>query len=81
MALNKTQLENDIKTMIETSKELGDVSDADFARDLATVIHNYLSQLTITIPPGTIRVAGSPSAQANVAPITLSLSTLTDITG
>lgn len=44
---------------------------ADFSQEMETIIFKAIKKATITLPPGSIQVVGSPSAQANAAPITL----------
>lgn len=43
------------------------------ATELSNAITEWLSNLRIVIPTGSIQVQGSQSAQTNVAPITLEL--------
>lgn len=69
MALNKTTLKNALKAVFESRPS----SDEDAADALATAIYDFVksAEVTITALPNEVSVVGSPSAQANVVPLTL----------
>lgn len=67
--LDKDALKNALKTIMQT-----DGNDADSAANaLANAIDAYVksAKVTVTAPIGAIAVQGSPTAQSNVAPISI----------
>ncbi|MBQ3840558.1 MAG: hypothetical protein II819_11595 [Fibrobacter sp.] len=67
--LNKDALKNALKTIMQTEG-----NDADSAANaLANAIDAYVksAKVTVTAPIGAIAVQGSPTAQSNVAPISI----------
>ena len=75
MSLNKNQFIEGLKTALKSAAETNkSVDSMDTAMDnLATAIagqvDSYIRTMTITIASGVVQVQGTPSAQANVAPI------------
>lgn len=68
MALDKSALKASIKSIMESSG-----NDAEsVATALADAIDNYVkgAEVTVTALTGEVSVQGSPTAQANVAPLT-----------
>ena len=68
MALDKTTLKNSLKIIFESRPS----SDEAAAELLADAIEAYVksAEVTITALTGEVSVQGSPTAQANVAPLT-----------
>lgn len=67
--LDKDALKNALKTIMQTEG-----NDADSAANaLANAIDAYVksAKVTVTAPIGAIAVQGSPTAQSNVAPISI----------
>ena len=67
--LDKDALKNELKTIMQTEG-----NDADsVANALANAIDAYVksAKVTVTAPIGAIAVQGSPTAQSNVAPISI----------
>ena len=86
MALRKGKLERKIKAVLRDSLPEGYDRDSidnerinNVALALADAIHDYISDLRITIPIGQIVVAGPPAGASNPSIIILRLSTLTDL--
>ncbi|MCP4123687.1 MAG: hypothetical protein GY751_18210 [Bacteroidetes bacterium] len=76
MALIKTQLKQDIKTLLTDMRAKTDVSDDEFSDRLSTLIDNYIKSATITIPAGIpVSTAGTAAAQtgASTAPVTATI--------
>lgn len=78
MALNKAQLANQIKDILDNIYTADIQEDADpddirqqYATALADVIDQYVKSATVTFAPGTIMVTGSATAQANSAPLVI----------
>jgi hypothetical protein len=70
MALVQETIQLEIEAMlIATGKLSLEQSKKKFAEDLAGLIIAAIKSATITVQPGIITVTGSPSAQANAAPI------------
>lgn len=76
MALNKTTLATAIKAGIDAAFTAAANSETtpesvrqNYANAIADAFDTYVKTATITLAPGTIQVQGSPSAQANVAPL------------
>lgn len=75
MPLVAKQLSNELKVFITQVNKMKQ-TDKDKAIDaycnkLESAIYTAIKSLTITIPPGMIIVAGSPTTQTNPAPIVL----------
>ena len=68
MALDKNTLKNSIKAMFESRPS----SDEEAAGLLADAIEAYVkgAEVTVTALTGEVSVQGSPTAQANVTPLT-----------
>ena len=71
MSLNKTTISTAIKTVLDANAGNENRTIQQTAGDLADAIIAAIKSLRITISTGTIAVQGSPSAQSNVTPITL----------
>ena len=59
MALNKNQLKNDIRSLLDNMSERQDnpeQSREDFAQQLSTLIDSYIKSATISIPTLTVQV-------------------------
>lgn len=67
MALDKDTLVSDLTTVFSKSNSASDAATA-----IANAIDKYVKTATVTITAltGEVSVQGSPSAQANVAPLT-----------
>lgn len=67
MALDKDTLKSDLQTIFSKSN-----SPEDAAQAIANAIDKYVKTATVTITAltGEVKVEGSPSAQANVSPLT-----------
>ena len=82
MALDKATLKNDIKSLRDAMKNIDDPVQANeyYAEQLSTIIDKFVktAKVTVIAPSGLISVVGSPTAQANPAPITI---TGTPVTG
>lgn len=67
MALDKDTLKSDLQTIFSKSN-----SPEDAAQAIANAIDKYVKTATVTITAltGEVQVQGSPSAQANVSPLT-----------
>lgn len=72
MALNKTALENALKTIFTTERDPATAA-AKAASEIAKAIDDYVktAKVTVVAPTGAISVTGSPSAQSNAQPITI----------
>lgn len=79
MALNKTALKNALKAAFAARPE----SDEAAAEAIADAIEDYVkgAEVTVTALTGEIQVQGSPTAQANVAPLTFKGGDLTHTGG
>lgn len=79
MALNKTALKNALKAAFAARPE----SDEAAAEAIADAIDDYVkgAEVTVTALTGEIQVQGSPTAQANVAPLTFKGGDLTHTGG
>lgn len=73
MALAKPTIETQIETLLTAvaGMELAQAR-VEFRKQLAQIIIDAIKSATITVKPGVIQVQGSPSAQANTAPIVIS---------
>ncbi|MEO1053908.1 MAG: hypothetical protein AAFX87_24945 [Bacteroidota bacterium] len=77
--LNKQGLKSDIKSLLGNMASIdapedsqGDAFDT-LADGLANIIDAYIRSQSLTIPPGGITTAGSPTAQANNAIVTVQI--------
>ena len=79
MALDKSTLKASLKTIFETE---GNDSES-VATAMANAIEAYVkgAEVTVTALTGEIQVQGSPTAQANVAPLTFKGGDLTHTGG
>lgn len=71
MALVKSTLKNGIKALLTDMRAKEEISDDEFADQLATLIDTYIKSATVTVAPGiTVSTAGSAVAQtgATTAP-------------
>lgn len=75
MALDRNTLKNDIKSLRQHMQTIEDPAEANeyYASQLANIIEKFVKTADVKViaPTGLIAVQGSPSAQANVAPITI----------
>lgn len=67
--LDKDTLKSSLKTIFETE---GNTAES-VATAIANAVETYVksAKVTVTAPTGAIAVQGSPSAQSNVAPISI----------
>lgn len=67
--LDKDTLKSSLKTIFETE---GNTAES-VATAIANAVDTYVksAKVTVTAPTGAIAVQGSPSAQSNVAPISI----------
>lgn len=70
--LISTPVEKFIKKMNKTKQLNPNTSVKEFSKELEKIIFNAIKQATITLPPGTVIVAGSATTQTNAQPITAS---------
>lgn len=76
MSLVKTTLQTQILDLLTNMRTRTEVSDADFASSLATMIDTYIKSATITIAAGIpVSTAGGPTSQtgATTAPTTATI--------
>lgn len=78
MPLNLTKFKSDLKKDLKTAAEANSKNDVTLdqalerlANVVADNVDAYIKTMTITIASGLVQVQGSPSAQANVAPIVI----------
>jgi hypothetical protein len=77
MAITRGKLSKTMKDFIVEANKLP-IKDQNKAIEawcdnLEGAIYEMIKQITIVIPPGAIKVVGSPSAQTNAIPITIDL--------
>lgn len=72
MALNKTALEKALKNVFTAERD-PETAAAKAAAEIAKAIDDYVktAKVTVVAPTGAISVVGSPSAQSNAQPITI----------
>jgi hypothetical protein len=64
MALVKATLKNGIKALLTNMRTKEEISDDEFADQLATLIDTYIKSATVTVAPGiAVSTAGSAAAQ------------------
>ena len=67
------QVKNALKAFItkanQTKQADLDKTVDDFCAAIESVVFTAIKSATITLPPGSVKVAGSPAAQVNVLPI------------
>lgn len=71
MPLVKSTLQQSILSLLTDMRNRTEISDSDFADQLATMIDTYIKSATITIAAGVpVATTGSPAAQtgATIAP-------------
>ncbi len=76
MALVKTQLKQNIKTLLTDMRTKTNVSDDEFADRLSTLIDNYIKSATIIVPVGIpVSTVGTAATQtgASTAPVTATI--------
>ena len=78
MALNLTKFKSDLKNDLKTAAEANSKNDVTLdqalerlANVVADNVDTYIKTMTITIASELVQVQGSPSAQANAAPIVI----------
>lgn len=63
MALNKNQLKNDIKSLMNNMRNQTEQNDDAFADGLASIIETYVKSGTVTIQAGIPLIAGAYTGQ------------------
>lgn len=73
MALVSATIEQQIDQLLTSTAGMElEQAKVQFRKQLTQIIIDAIKSATITVQPGVIQVAGSPSAQSNVAPIVIS---------
>lgn len=78
MALNKLELENNIESLLEEMSSIEEnpaEARKNFAKQLSTLIDNYIKSATITIPAGIpVQTVPSTGTGSSVSPTTAIIS-------
>lgn len=71
-SLNKSKLKNDLRSVVKELTALKDQGKSEdiIVNGLADAIENYIKSGVVQVTVQGISTAGSPSAQAQVAPVT-----------